>query len=106
EYDEGGNRLRMAMMRPCPSAEGGRPANIERSNSSQRIALKQLTKTNFEDITREQMFWLANLPYEYLDIMVYPVYTLLAENNMKVLIPIDNWERAVREGRVRNPEVA
>jgi hypothetical protein len=97
DYDEGGNKIRAAMQRPCPSAMGGQPAELENLKEYEVMALESVLKTPIKMVTREQMFWVANVSYDHLGVYVAPVYTALGKNRMKALVPWDNWLRAVRE---------
>lgn len=97
DYDEGGNAFRMATHRPCPSAEGGRLANLENLESHEIQALETVLSTSIKDVTAEQLYWIANAPYQFLGIFVRSIYESLGKNKLKALVPMDNWNRAVRE---------
>lgn len=101
DYDEGGNRLRGAMRNPCPSAEGVEPGNLEEVMCSSKL-FERLTGTPFHEMTVRQAAWVANTPYDELGFAVAPIYETLISNDLKMYIPIDNYRRAVREGRVKS----
>jgi len=100
EYDEGGNKWRETMLRPCPSPIGGRKHSLKNLSGPEKSALEHVTETPFEMITFEQLGWAASLPYNRLGMFVHFVYTALKKNNLGGFIPLDNWKLAVREGRV------
>ncbi len=100
DYDEGGNRLRGALARPCPSAKDGELANLEEVMASAML-FEHLTSTPFAEMTRAQAVWVANLSYADLGFAVASIYETLITNGMKVFIPVDNYNMAVREGRVK-----
>jgi len=97
DYDEGGNQLRAALHRPCPSPHGGKLAVLKNLESYEEMALETVLDTPIKMVTQEQLFWVANVAYEFLGVFVNPVYSALGKNKMKVLVPCDNWGRAVRE---------
>lgn len=100
DYDEGGNAVRSMIRRPCPSADKGEPVNLKETLAS-KLLFEKVTGTPFEKITREQACWVANLSYDELDFAVGAIYETLIANGMQVFIPIDNYNRAKREGRVK-----
>jgi len=61
---------------------------------------EHLTDTPFSKITWAQAHWVASLTFEELDFSVADIYETLKDNELKALIPHDNWLRAVREGRI------
>lgn len=100
DYDEGGNALRGFMRTPCPSADDEKAIGLKEVMES-RYFFEELTKTPFEEITQSQAMWVANAPYDELGIAVAPIYRTLIENKMEAFIPVDNYNRALREGRIR-----
>ena len=105
DYDEGGNAVRTAFRMPCPNVEDGDPADLEEIMSS-RYFFEELTGTPFNKITRQQAAWVASESYDRLGFAVAPVYETLIANDLQVFIPIDNYNRAVREGRIKPEEDA
>ena len=99
EYDEGTQDLRARVTRPCPEPKGD-PLDLDIDPPNQ-LAIEQLTQTPIAKVTRDQMFWIANLPYDQLGMFVHSAYNVLIENEMGVFIPIDNKKRAIREGRLQ-----
>jgi hypothetical protein len=99
DYDEGGNIWRAASRKPCPEA-GGKPAGMKAESQIIEELFEHLTDTPFYKITWAQAHWVANLTPEELDFTVADIYKTLKDNDLKALIPHDNWARAVREGRV------
>ncbi len=100
DYDEGGNKLRTALTQPCPSAKDGELANLEEVMCSATL-FEHLTSTPFAEMTRDQAVWVANLSYGDLDFAVASIYSTLIAGGMEVFIPIDNYNMAVREGRIK-----
>lgn len=99
DYDEGGNIWRAASREPCPEA-GGKPAGMKAESQIIEELFEHLTDTPFSKITWAQAHWVATLTPEELDFSVADIYKTLKDNDLKALIPHDNWARAVREGRV------
>lgn len=101
DYDEGGDMWRAAITRPCPEPEG---ETLEEAGwkleGEESFAFHMLTRTPFKEITRAQVFWIANLPYAAIVSYIPIIFPALARNNLKVAVPLDNWNRAVREGLV------
>lgn len=54
-------------------------------------------------MTINQAVWIANMPYVMLGENVSTVYGWLVKNRLLSLIPIDNINRAIREGKIANP---
>lgn len=85
-YDEGGNKLRAETEVPMPSGRGRidlrlRPAVIKRIGVPRRL-------------TKEQVVWLANRPYDSLGNDAPIVYAALVNAGFAAWIPIDNRLRA------------
>lgn len=98
EYDEGGNVKRGMFRQPCPKPKGPL-ANLTPSLCAETL-FEHLTQTPFEKMSREQAFWVANLGYDELGFAVAGIYQTLIDNDMDAAIPLDNKERAEREGRI------
>ena len=101
-YDEGGNRWKSAMRSPPPPFNPDKV--VEKFNPPPevfahcRMLLKQVTKVMQESHwSTEQLFWIANLPYEDHGGLVHEVYQALAEADLEAAVPIDNRRRAKRE---------
>lgn len=94
-YDEGGNVLRALMERPLPRAERG----------AEKLALGLSAQTRKRlgvpaRMTRDQVFWLANLSWQRLGEDVLAVYEAIERIGDGALIPFDNYERAKRTRRL------
>lgn len=101
-YDEGGNVLRAALRRPAPDAlPRARPRYKIKQHLSiaGRFLLAQLFATvrYSGTLTREQCFWLANLPYHALGDRVHEIYDALKACGLEPAIPLDNMRRSERE---------
>lgn len=101
DYDEGGNQVREALRTPCPSRGDGEPLCLEEAMCSRHF-FEEMTRTPFNKITARQAAWVANSSYDNLGIAVAPVYETLITNGLKAFIPIDNYNRALREGRIKS----
>ena len=49
----------------------------------------------------DHVFWIANLPYDALIPYIKAVYEAIYKVGFRVFIPIDNWQRAVREYKIK-----
>jgi hypothetical protein len=98
DYDEGSNRMRSQLMGQCPPPEG-KKANLKFAPSA-KMLFEKLTGTSPEELTVNQIHWVANIPYEQLDFAMHSVYQTIINSNMSAFIPIDNVRRAKREGRI------
>lgn len=98
DYDEGSNRMRANLLGPCPAPKG-ETANLKFAFGAETF-FEKLTGTPADELTVNQVHWVANIPYEHLDFAVYPVYQTIVDNKMSAYIPIDNRKRAEREGRL------
>ncbi len=100
DYDEGGNIWRASMRKPCPEANGGKPAGMKAGSRIDEELFEHLTNTPFAKMTWAQAHWVANLTHEELDFSLTAIYKTLEENEAKALIPHDNWLKALRDGRI------
>jgi hypothetical protein len=110
-YDEGGNRWRAAMqIRPAPKPKAREkrfPFKLDADVAGFVSAL--LGQPDGAQVTKEQMFWLANLPYQKLAHKFGPravaaIYEAICaagdaagESYFIEFIPIDNRTKAKRE---------
>ncbi len=116
EYDEGGNKLRAAVVRPPPEWDPSEPKTEFTSailNSAAWCLIEDLLKLEeqytFDDqdldaqqpgfLCRTQLFWIANLPYETLQPHAAAIYEAYKRTDLEGLIPIDNLRRAERESK-------
>ena len=99
DYDEGGSIWRAITRGPCPEA-GGKPAGMKARSQIIEGLFEHLTKTPFDKMTWAQAHWVANLSFEELSFALSDIYETLEENEAKALIPHDNWEKALRDGRM------
>lgn len=110
-YDEGGNRWRAAFIRPPPAPKPGDKRipffeHMERRTAEYVGELGELfrfseTAEPFPDLTVEQIFWLANLPYDELmklggEDAIRDVYSAICQTGYGAAIPMDNRLRAER----------
>lgn len=112
EYDEGGNVLRAALLREPPRFDpmADRIYHLAKDRLSaeawehiERLLgaayLGDLTECDQPgDLTREQMFWLANLPLGSLGQHAREIYEAIAAEGEEAFVPVDNRLRAEREG--------
>jgi len=97
EYDEGGNAWRRALLRPPPEPEGAR-AYALRLSAGALAHVQRLLGDTERAFTREQVAWLANLPYDALGPFVVEVYAAYEDHeHLPAFIPWDNRQRAKRE---------
>ncbi len=87
EYDEGGTQLRKAMFRPCPEYNPDTAVDLPLSDDATREYLMLMGNPK-KYWCREQIAWIANLPYDMHDNVEY-IYTALSQNSMKAFIPFD-----------------
>jgi len=100
-YDEGGNAVREWLLSPCPAPTGERKFTLTLGPTVLRKVQKLLgdQSTSF---TNEQVFWLANLPYDRLRPFAPEIYAAFKEHeHIEAYIPIDNRRRAERERRAQ-----
>lgn len=96
-YDEGGNRIREEMSKPCPSAK--EPGTFDFSMLSipacahvRKLAGNVLKGQRHMDFG--QMLWLANMPYNALEPFAQDIYRWIIGRKEGALIPIDNRTKA------------
>ena len=97
-YDIGGNALRRLMMRPCPVA-GPDNANAltPLDFTDEEITILQQASSGVissSDLTKMQMFWVCNLPYDEFRGRASSIYQSLIDNGFKAMIPVDNYRLA------------
>lgn len=111
-YDEGGNAWRKAMLSPAPDFN----EKLDNPNfmklvkwkpKNQRLAravdiLLEPAKRKVGFLSRHQLFWLANLPYEMLTPvpgldLAPDLYKELGKLGLEVAVPLDNRRRAERK---------
>lgn len=114
-YDEGGNGFRRALLRPPPDPKVtklaiGPALRFEKRVASHVLALLgDVVQKNtvgiavYLTLTREQAFWLANVPPDMLNPHTFEVFEVLARAYSSTLIPIDNARSVARQaGRPRD----
>lgn len=97
-YDEGGDELREAMWtgKPWPKTEEGEETFWVDFPLEARHHLMTLAEDAISDgITFAQAMWIANCPFRLLDPFAKVVFQALEDADLKALIPIDNYERAM-----------
>lgn len=105
-YDEGGNGLRAAMLTPPPKPKAPwRELKIEGEAVLRLEELLGRKLTNRSDPTegdiavgQDELFWIANLPYDTLSPVTTAIYRAVAAAGAEQFIPLDNRNRAKREG--------
>lgn len=103
EYDEGGNEWRRAMMRPAPARKPGKMVKLKADAETLAMLTGLLGHAEvvigdgWIDLTIDQIFWLANAPYDLYDKRVFSVYEAICLAYGPEAIPIDNRRRAERE---------
>lgn len=104
EYDEGGNEWRRAMMRPAPARQpGAKTARLQADAETLSMLTSWLGRTEVKvgdgwaDLTIDQIFWLANAPYDLFGPYVFQVYEAICLAYSPEAIPIDNRRRAERD---------
>jgi hypothetical protein len=108
EYDEGGDQLRKVLHRPPPqysreakqvefSKEVLPSASWTFIEGLLGIEYSGLTKQEPGVLSIEQVFWLANTPYEDLQPHAAAIYKAIAAVDLAATIPFDNRKRALRE---------
>lgn len=103
-YDEGAQEVRKMFRSPCPDTRGRElKFNIPHAAA---VAVEMLTGMPLEAFTFDQVFWVANAPYDELEKYGYvkAIYGLLIDNGLSALIPLDNARRARREGLICGDE--
>lgn len=100
DYDEGAQDVRKMFRSACPDTHG-REIKFSIPHEA-AVAIEMLTGMPLEKITFDQIFWVANTPYDELveSGSVGAVYDLLIQNKLAALVPIDNVNRARREGHI------
>lgn len=107
EYDEGGNVFRRATLRPPPPPPPFDPDARVYTLSTRLLPsavwrhVEKLLGADYTDhqpgeVNIDQIFWLANLPYDMLGDHAPAIYRAIAELGMSAAIPIDNLRRAER----------
>lgn len=98
DYDEGGNSWREAMRMPCPSTTTKPKVALDvRSETRQYIEQQLPEGMAFEDITMDQVFWLANTPYQQLGNLAGDLYQAICKADAREFIPLDNRRLAERQ---------
>lgn len=89
DYDAGGNRLRMQMLKPPPAFN---PKQNKFTLPKELAAFGKLVLGHPKDtISIEQLMWLANLPLNMMGEMAEPLFRWIVEEvELPGLIPIDN----------------
>lgn len=102
-YDEGGNRWRAATMirKPPPTlAADAKIVTLKLKPDTAKFVAVLLGQEDGRRVSAEQVFWLANLPYQVLAASdIAAIYGAICdvESYYIEFIPIDNRKRAKRE---------
>lgn len=103
-YDEGGSRLHAMLMKPAPGPNEkemgvGGPQFLLVSQRCNDFITMLLVNGRRPDgrLTKPQLFWLANVPYEMLGEFVHEIYQGLKALQLLSFVPIDYQHRAERE---------
>jgi hypothetical protein len=101
DYDEGGDMWRASQVKPCPPTRGAKVKDKGwELDDNETVTFHTLTGTPFDEMSAEQAFWVANLPYAALAPHIPVVYPVLGRYDLKGFVPLDNWKRAFRENLV------
>jgi hypothetical protein len=123
EYDEGGNELRAMMMSPWPFFDDsehdetymlellpeivdeldGIGAQLRDPLDPEQMERDSLDSSHMRiDVTREQLFWLANVPVNRVlnRWHLRELFTQIAEHECKGFVPLDNWNLIMNVGRL------
>jgi len=107
-YDEGGNQLRAAMMGDPPGFDpdedivhitqamlnGDAWTFIEKLFKLEHAYLDDLCEPG--DVTRHQLFWLANYDPRMMRGHATAIYAMLKKMDLRGLVPHDNWQMVER----------
>lgn len=111
DYDEGGNEWRRAIMRPAPVRQAGQKSvKLVTGPEIRAMLASTLGRENVVESSRhldlsiDQIFWLANAPYDLFGKQVFDVYEAICASHGPQAIPIDNRRRAEREAGRKLPE--
>jgi hypothetical protein len=115
DYDAGGERMTLGMLRPYPRAPGlaeglseaqratlGRPVALELPPGPARDRLAELTDGQVADFNIDQLFWVANVPVSSWRGHARAIYEAIAEAGQKAAIPYDSWRMAMDEPMAAN----
>ena len=97
-YDPGGNVWRKRWERPCPLFDPeSKQVSLQFTDLLDRSAIMDLLD-NPPAVTIEQAFWLANLSFLTLGlVLAHALYQALDIAGLRALVPIDNWRLAMEE---------
>jgi hypothetical protein len=95
-YDEGGNRLRQARQTAPPRFDPTAPTFTLKLPRAIAAHVAMILDHPLPAVTRPQLFWLANLPYDRLAPFAWEIYRAINKHTAG-LIPIDNERRAARD---------
>lgn len=108
EYDEGGNKWRAALRAPCPKFDPDETLHVftkQRIGSAAWTHVEKMLGAHYlidigehapGTLTRHQLSWIANAPYEDLQPFAREIYKAISACGQEALIPIDNLRRAER----------
>ena len=99
EYDAGGNKLLALTHTQKPPQFNANDHIVEvKFPEDTLFYLNTIGLTPFQDqYSIGQMFWLANAPLKVLGSYATDIYITLNINDLKALIPIDNWGLVMEE---------
>jgi hypothetical protein len=110
DYDAGGERMAMGMLRPYPKSPDdtlgltadqratlARPIALELPPGPARDRLAELTGGQVADFNLAQVAWLANLPVSSWRGHARAIYEAIAEAGQKAMVPYDSWRMAMDE---------
>lgn len=96
EYDEGGNKWRMANLGDCPKFDKKEKCldlTITDESVIDEITLLLGVPATTKKASLNQMFWLANLSPEKIGDYCKRIYEWLNAVGLKALVPLDNWQK-------------
>lgn len=92
-YDVAGQHLRQLCRpaRPCPAADADEPRTHLRLGNEATAHVVGLTCLDELALTKNQLFWLANLPLAALEPHAREIHDALVTAKAKPFIPVDCW---------------
>lgn len=102
EYDDGGDRVRVLMRKPCPDAtKEEKTLKLDlKPEAAELINCMLDGKATCKSIAPSQLIWVANAPYHQLGIFVPFIYQAIADLGLIAFIPKDYQIRARREYQI------
>lgn len=91
-YDEGGDKFRKAMERPCPAYnKKSKHLSFFIKDTEASNYVLEILDTTADKVTLDHAAWLGNLSIITLGKFAKDVYQWLNSIGLKAIVPIDNW---------------